>query len=1261
MSSGGYEVPYIPSPFTRHESRRSSGSISCLQRIPRQSPSPTSSRRPYDSYVPPRTVPAYHEENPNAYRSNVYRPDYPANNLYSRSPSPDRYNTWERPGGYWQQPPFNSKPLGRPERKPVPPPSPTASVRSRGRGDDTLATRMFEPSENWKQTNVRNEGPSSFAPERYPDHSPRSFQDGPVDPPARPNRMGGDRYRPPPPNPNALTSARTEYESYRPGSDAKRESRSSFYPDSQPASSFRRDALPAGTSRWGDHYEPGYSDQRSSRFPSRSGSPEYSVSSSMHSDSGGRIGRRGLSRPSSRSSIASTHASDPSLPPKPGHSASNSIGSSHHSRNPSDSGHPPGLFLALAHKEPPTTNGASSNGQIPGLSASLPAPPPPVPPTQPAPVIPFPIKPAPAKPVAEPAPVQAPEPEPPSQNGNTSMDIDVPPVKSPVLPKTVPDTNVPQTPVSESPPAPAPAPLPSPPQSPMQEVRSPTPPPWQDTSEILFERKLLFPPDALPVGDPPPFTEASSMSEALRSVVQLRMIAVVMPIILANMNTAASHDSPDSTPDSLIDEVLGGRKEAPRMKAFEAVRPRLSKEYLRLHERWRAHCSALSDHQKSVLSAMTRWIPNYLSMRNAATIPDMISVTQGQVDYLFDDTNHLVENPREYFAPDTGIDDWTDEEKRIFIDKFAQFPKQFGIIAEYIPHKTASQCVDYYYLHKKRQIDFRKVVAQLGPKKRKRRGGGKKKGNALLTDIAAARCGGGEELGRRGGRPPKVNGNGSTPVTGDNGAGNSATATPQPEPRSARLQAQQAAALLEASNPATPEPEGRPRRRGRGAGATSATAPVSASASVMSVSAPISVIPTPSSGPTPGYAPTPSPLTSAPPSSSAVFPTPGPAPANVPLPPTPISMIPCPPPSSTAHCPCSHRTSGSSGITKPDDDDSTTLETDLRPKRAPKRGRKQVKSVAIIHEEPPSPPPESALQTPAETSGSGQPEPSSVLTKATKLLSEFEEKEKSRNASTSKTGGEKSEKGKGRGKNKDRAAASTEGTRELPEAEKNLFLDLLVQYGLDFKRLALAMPGRSSHDLEKWYHTNQQKLKLNEAWQERVTSKAAEAAAGGHPYTITQSAAPTPTLMGSLSWVHEDGTPRPSSSASGSTSGGGVRPDYPMAIPYKPRSIQTAIDGSSLPSNIAWSQLECDLGWWATGPVHSGYHHTPYGPSVSMPPYAYAYPPHHSPYYAAHTTYGAPAYTPMGLPGDGNVAAAGVQGGFGEAGDSEERSEHKAS
>lgn len=128
--------------------------------------------------------------------------------------------------------------------------------------------------------------------------------------------------------------------------------------------------------------------------------------------------------------------------------------------------------------------------------------------------------------------------------------------------------------------------------------------------------------------------------------------------------------------------------------------------------------------------------PNHLSMRNLAKVPDMISVVNGEVDYLFDDTADRVENPSEYFASDTGIGEWTEAEKKIYLDKFAAHPKQFGVIADALPNKTAGQCVDYYYLHKKRLINFRQVVSQFAPNKRKRRGMGKRKGNGLLADIA---------------------------------------------------------------------------------------------------------------------------------------------------------------------------------------------------------------------------------------------------------------------------------------------------------------------------------------------------------------------------------------------------------------------------------------------------------------------------------------------------------------------------------------------
>jgi Myb-like DNA-binding domain len=199
---------------------------------------------------------------------------------------------------------------------------------------------------------------------------------------------------------------------------------------------------------------------------------------------------------------------------------------------------------------------------------------------------------------------------------------------------------------------------------------------------------------------------------------------------------------------------------------------RLREEYLSLHERWLAHCARLDDTAKPGppeetapnTSRITRRSaatlgdavrsdlemeqiiaslgnddltdPNHLAARNLAVIPDMISVAQGQVKYLYDDTNDLVVEPVKYYAPHTGIHDWTEEEKEIFLDKFATYPKQFGAIAEHLPHKTAAQCVDYYYLHKKTQIDFRRVVSLYAPNKR-RRGTrrDKQKGNGLLADI----------------------------------------------------------------------------------------------------------------------------------------------------------------------------------------------------------------------------------------------------------------------------------------------------------------------------------------------------------------------------------------------------------------------------------------------------------------------------------------------------------------------------------------------
>ncbi|KAK1226202.1 DNA-binding protein snt1 [Marasmius sp. AFHP31] len=227
--------------------------------------------------------------------------------------------------------------------------------------------------------------------------------------------------------------------------------------------------------------------------------------------------------------------------------------------------------------------------------------------------------------------------------------------------------------------------------------------------------------------------------------------------------------------DSLVEKFEA------RQTALKDKVQRLREEYLSLHEKWVDHCARLDEQARmkqganasdtpilpSVLPPATGRTtrrsaatmgdavrsdfemeqiiasigydeatdPNQLCVRNLAIIPDMISVTHGQVDYVFDDNNLRVDNPAEYYAPDTGIHDWTEEEKQVFLDKFAAQPKQFGAIAKALPNKTAAQCVDFYYLHKKVNIDFRNVVAMNAPGKKGKRRTGKRKGNSLMADI----------------------------------------------------------------------------------------------------------------------------------------------------------------------------------------------------------------------------------------------------------------------------------------------------------------------------------------------------------------------------------------------------------------------------------------------------------------------------------------------------------------------------------------------
>lgn len=318
----------------------------------------------------------------------------------------------------------------------------------------------------------------------------------------------------------------------------------------------------------------------------------------------------------------------------------------------------------------------------------------------------------------------------------------------------------------------------------------------------------------------------------------------VAPILLSNLSIAEpppGDDEPTTTPiQEFMEPSRVGRRQERREEmlasSFFFVEEReadvhkkvarLKAEYLELQTKWLEHCAKLDEEARAnspedTVTASGRTTrrsaathgdavrsdlemeqiiaslgnedltdANHLAMRNAATLPDMISVTRGYVDFVYDDTNNLVPDASEFYRQRTGIDDWTEEEKHTFLKAYAAYPKQFGIIAESLPNKSAAQCVLFYYLHKKKHIDFRKVIQHYAPKTRK---GGrrtdKQRGNALLADIMRHDAEVSHDHGsgtpeapkkRRPGRPP--NPRRSTLVAETPNTTPTPVATPDPEP-----------------------------------------------------------------------------------------------------------------------------------------------------------------------------------------------------------------------------------------------------------------------------------------------------------------------------------------------------------------------------------------------------------------------------------------------------------------------------------------------
>lgn len=68
----------------------------------------------------------------------------------------------------------------------------------------------------------------------------------------------------------------------------------------------------------------------------------------------------------------------------------------------------------------------------------------------------------------------------------------------------------------------------------------------------------------------------------------------------------------------------------------------------------------------------------------------------------------LIADPLKYYNEHTLVE-WTEEENATFTQAYLDNPKKFGVIAEKLPNKTASQCVHHYYATKNK-FQYKKLL-----------------------------------------------------------------------------------------------------------------------------------------------------------------------------------------------------------------------------------------------------------------------------------------------------------------------------------------------------------------------------------------------------------------------------------------------------------------------------------------------------------------------------------------------------------------------
>ena len=154
----------------------------------------------------------------------------------------------------------------------------------------------------------------------------------------------------------------------------------------------------------------------------------------------------------------------------------------------------------------------------------------------------------------------------------------------------------------------------------------------------------------------------------------------------------------------------------------------LTVEYLERRANWVKLCTALSEESKQARILLEQWPPEFaqcVQKTNEAAIkahvgpdePMYLDPWEGQ-SYAFYDMNKFVADPvAEHNAYRKRLV-WTEAEVKIFLERYAQHPREFKRISTGLPMKTVKDVIEFYNIHR---IDLNLKDIEVASRKRGRK------------------------------------------------------------------------------------------------------------------------------------------------------------------------------------------------------------------------------------------------------------------------------------------------------------------------------------------------------------------------------------------------------------------------------------------------------------------------------------------------------------------------------------------------------------